>query len=258
MARIVTNEELARAIALGPTSPVYLLADMRTVVKTSPAIRVTEAHTMKFVRVLTNIPVPEVYNVYEDEASGHTRIVMEYIDGVSLDLAWPTMTEEAKESVVRQLRGYWDELRKIEGCFIGGVDSSACDDHFFSSMDLWEYGPFKNEDEFNLGLVRAWTKERDDPRTHLVARMWLNTMKGHKIVMTHGDFAADNILVRGDKVVGILGWAYAGFYPEYWEFCKAHWCTDLASPWIQEGVIERVLDPYYQELALILHTERFW
>ena len=161
--------------------------------------------------------------------------------------------------MVKQLRSYFDELRQIKGSFIGAVYGSACDDQFFSD-DLWAYGPYKDEVEFNQGLVKAWTKYKaDDPYTLLLVNILLNGMQGHGIVLTHGDFAARNILVRGSEVVGILDWDFAGFYPEYWEFCKAHWRTEWHSPRVKEGLLERVLDPYYPEVSLILNTsDKVW
>ncbi|KAK4044732.1 kinase-like domain-containing protein [Parachaetomium inaequale] len=258
MGRLTTKEELAQATRFGPFCPVYLLADNKTIVKTGKTIRATEAHTMRFVREHTTMPVPEVYSVYEDEESGAVRIVMEYIQGTNLGHAWETLTEEEKESVVQQLRGYFDELRQIKGSFIGSVDGSACDDQFFSD-DLWAYGPYKNEAEFNKGLVKAWTKDRDDPHTRLLVKTLLHVGQGHEIVMTHGDFAARNILVQGSKVVAILDWEFSGFYPEHWEFCKALWRTEWEAPWVKEGLLERVLDPYYPEVSLILNTSyKFW
>lgn len=50
------------------------------------------------------------------------------------------------------------------------------------------------------------------------------------IVFTHGDLAACNILVtRGanPSVAAIIDWAQAGWYPSYWEWCKAKWVDDM-------------------------------
>lgn len=44
------------------------------------------------------------------------------------------------------------------------------------------------------------------------------------IVLTHNDLCPPNILLsRGPnpKVVGILDWGQSGWYPSYWEYCKA-------------------------------------
>lgn len=46
------------------------------------------------------------------------------------------------------------ELRSIKGDFIGSVDGTACEDPVFCA-DLGAFGPYKTEDEFNDGLIRA-------------------------------------------------------------------------------------------------------
>jgi thiamine kinase-like enzyme len=38
------------------------------------------------------------------------------------------------------------------------------------------------------------------------------------IVFAHGDIAARNILVRDGRIVALLHWEHAGWYPEYWEY----------------------------------------
>ncbi|KAJ4319273.1 hypothetical protein N0V84_006464 [Fusarium piperis] len=258
MDRIVTKQELAEATQFGPFCAARLLADGETIVKTSENTRVAEAETMKFVRQHTSIPVPKVYNVYKDEESGFVRIVMEYVHGKRLDEAWVEFTDAEKESVIQQLRRHFNELRQIKGSFIGSVDGSACDDQFFSD-DLGAYGPYKDEAEFNQGLVKAWSTGRDDPFTILLCKLQLEVMKDHEIVMTHNDFAPRNIIVRGSTVVAILDWEFSGFYPEYWEYCKALWRPPWDSLWIKDGLVEQVLDPYLKEVAVILHTSyRIW
>jgi hypothetical protein len=46
-------------------------------------------------------------------------------------------------------------------------------------------------------------------------------LQNHNIILTHGDFAGWKVLVRGSKVVAILGWEFASKNPEYWEYLKA-------------------------------------
>ena len=45
--------------------------------------------------------------------------------------------------------------------------------------------------------------------------------KHHKTVFTHGDVSGSNILVKGGKVVVLIDFEMAGFYPEYWEYTTA-------------------------------------
>ena len=71
----------------------------------------------------------------------------------------------------------------------------------------------------------------------------------HSIVFSHGDMHAHNILIQDGHVVGILDWEMAGWYPEYWEWCKALW----AENWEMEGwctSLKEFLQPYDYEYAL--------
>ena len=44
----------------------------------------------------------------------------------------------------------------------------------------------------------------------------------HRVVFTHGDFKAHNILVDDEgHISGFLDWECTGWYPEYWEFATA-------------------------------------
>jgi hypothetical protein len=48
-----------------------------------------------------------------------------------------------------------------------------------------------------------------------------------QIVLTHGDLLLRNILVRDAKVLAILDWEMAGYFPEYWEYVKSHMVAGL-------------------------------
>jgi aminoglycoside phosphotransferase (APT) family kinase protein len=59
-----------------------------------------------------------------------------------------------------------------------------------------------------------------------------------------------NILIRDGHVVGILDWEMAGWYPEYWEWCKALWAE---KSWEMEGwctSLKEFLQPYNYEYAV--------
>ncbi|OTA94094.1 hypothetical protein M434DRAFT_394996 [Hypoxylon sp. CO27-5] len=252
MARLVSQSELEKAEKFGQFVPVYKL-DSKTIVKSSTRTRLVEAETMRFVRQHTSIPVPEVYNAYKDEESGHTRIIMEFVEGVELEEAWDKYSDAEKELVIDQLRSYMAELRQIKGSFIGAIDGSWCDDHYFDD-EVGGYGPFKTEADFNSGIVRAMKKDRPYVHVDITCNLWQEIMKGHEIVLTHNDFAPRNILVQGSKVVAILDWELSGFYPEYWEYCKALRRPDWQSGWIKERVLDRILDTWPKELAMVWCT----
>lgn len=129
----------------------------------------SETETMRFVRERTTIPIPQVHNAYVDDESGMVRIVMEFIEGENLDSAWDNYTDAEKESVISQLRGYMEELRQIKGFFIGSVDNSWCNDHYFDDK-RGAYGPpFASEAEFDRGISQALKEAKLKTGSNLTA-----------------------------------------------------------------------------------------
>lgn len=134
-----TQEDLANATTFGDFIPVYKV-DAKPVVKTGDSVRLAEAAAMRLVREKTTIPVPEVYNAYHDNTTGHVRIVMEFIEGDCLTDTWDQFDAEQKGCILQQLHDMFAQLRNIKGTFIGSVDESACEDPLFDE-DIGKYGP---------------------------------------------------------------------------------------------------------------------
>lgn len=49
---------------------------------------------------------------------------------------------------------------------------------------------------------------------------WTTTTTFKAPVFTHGDINPRNIVVRDNKIVALLGWSCAGWYPQWWEYVK--------------------------------------
>lgn len=250
-ARVITAEELARATRFGEFVPVYKV-DAQTVVKTGESVRLTEAATMKLVGSKTTIPVPEIYNAYTDPSTGHVRIVMEFVEGDCLVDVWHKYDAEQKREVLEQLRDYFSQLHDIKGLFIGSVDGTPCEDPLFDD-DIGAYGPYKDEAAFNLGIVTALKNTLTSGWVDTICDMVL-ALKGHEVVLTHGDLSPRNILVQGSKVVAVLDWEMSGYYPEYWEYVKALYRPAWEEDWIKDRAVNKVLEPYLMEMAVFQHV----
>ncbi|KAM4065193.1 phosphotransferase enzyme family protein [Hirsutella rhossiliensis] len=75
-------------------------------------------------------------------------------------------------------------------------------------------------------------------------------------VFTHGDLNPFNILVRGDQVVGIIDWEFAGWYPYYWEYTSAWYGNRIRQSWQQ--TIDRFLEPCPEELKMEITRQKWW
>jgi aminoglycoside phosphotransferase (APT) family kinase protein len=78
-------------------------------------------------------------------------------------------------------------------------------------------------------------------------------LSGHEVVLTHGETSLRKISDRDGKIVSILDWEMAGYYPEYWEYVKALYRPGWESGWINDMAVDRVLQPYLMELAVFHH-----
>ncbi|KAI1948751.1 hypothetical protein LOZ12_003625 [Ophidiomyces ophidiicola] len=176
--------------------------DEHTVAKLCPPAQLVEAVAMQLVRSKTSVPVPRVYNAYVDDSTSRGVILMEYIHGDVLTDVWDKLDPCQRANIISQLRQFMDELHAIKG-----------------------FGPYKTEEELNNGIVRALQLSISDTWVDRVGRM-VKPIPSHEIVFSHADLSPQNIIVRGDKVLALLDWEMAGFYPAYWDYIKALYRPD--------------------------------
>ena len=162
---------------------------------------------------LSGIPVPRMHS---HSASGSkVTIKMDFVEGETLAEKWPDMSADQKSDMARQLRVILTALRSLEPDSPGihSCDGGAVTE-LRSHFD-YEGGPFSNEAAFNDWLVDGLHEAtpvmlREECRRRL--------RSDHRITFAHGDLAPHNIIVKDSKVVALVDWEYAGWYPEYWDF----------------------------------------
>ncbi|KAI1124012.1 kinase-like domain-containing protein [Nemania abortiva] len=167
-----------------------------------------EATVLRFIKANTTIPVPEVFS------SDWDRITMEYIEGQTLRQAWLVLTPEQRLDILDQLRGYIAQLRALKGTQIGRLDGQGA--VIPSIMPRSSHGPFATIAEFHDWLVKP--PMRLDSQSTYWYEITTQLREDFPIVFTHSDIAGRNIIVRDGKIVALLDWEYAGWYPEYWDY----------------------------------------
>lgn len=110
-----------------------------------------------------------------------------------------------------------------------------------------EVGPFHNTLAFNDWVQLAalpgfpMSERPPDPYRSLLPDKC-------SIYFTHGDLHLGNIIVSGTpgsrKVVGILDWEQAGWYPEYWEYCKLLIPGPCNHEWRESGWADMIMANY--------------
>ncbi|KAK3360735.1 hypothetical protein B0T25DRAFT_447457 [Lasiosphaeria hispida] len=237
------RSEAARLFELGhfpvaATSRLVPFASLGLLVKYGVDVSATEAKCLLLLKRLLSdsVPVPEVFGWRKD---GEEKFIyMELPEGMLLADRWLWMGEGERTMVCEELKGMvreWRRLRQGGREIIGSIDNSPLRDDIFNppdgSMKLPPAGPFPDVANFHSYFVatavavsecrQAGTKTgRVDYKPHHLLPDKV------PIVFTHGCLHPRNVVVsRGPnpRVVSIIGWDQAGWYPAYWELCKARW-----------------------------------
>lgn len=172
-----------------------------------------------------DLPIPESLGVAS--INGTKYHFMTFIEGVSLDKIWSSLTIPMKQSVRTQLADLFHRLRAIPlppDPAIGSGDPPRCKD--FRRQVRIAAAKIYTERDFNQFLLSN-PSAHDRGICHFYFRMLMSRMRtDHRLCMTHGDLRPANIIVKrvanGEiEIGGLINWEGSGVYPEYWEFVRA-------------------------------------
>lgn len=188
--------------------------------------------------------MPQVYATYY--VDGRLYIEMEYVRRETLQAAWiGHLSSAAKKAVVEELAGYIEQLRSLEPPqkeMVASAESKPCLDYRIGYTPV---GPFPNHEEFHSFL--RGHNPLDDCTQVFGESVTLCHARQYRTLFAHADVCKRNIIVRDDNVVAIVDWQFAGWYPEYWEYTKAHYGLLDVPDWYAE--FRRCVTRYDDELA---------
>ncbi|KAL6705662.1 hypothetical protein ACN47E_006451 [Coniothyrium glycines] len=232
------------------------------VVKYGVQVDPIEGQTMLFLAQSTLVPIPRIYAIFQSAAKDTTYIVMERIEGSSLDLEWPRMDCASKQAVTLQLRSMFEEIRKLPSpggyCSIGR--QGLPDGLFWTSDPANPYaGPFDTETELNSALILKYKEcGLSMHKASYYTRTFASVFQGHEPTFSHADFQRKNIIMRTPMPqtdgthpeLVIIDWEFSGWYPSYWEYARAifacgRWDDDW-NDWVDE-----MLEPFRNEYAWV-------
>lgn len=254
-----------------PRATPVIFEDLNLVVKCGHHVKVEEALCQRMVhKILANrVPVPEVYGWKVEE--GFVFIYMELIQGDPLCDRWDHLSDLDRKSICHQLHEIVSSLRQVEQdptdpfigtCFlidrymrvllksiIGSITRRHLLDYVFE--DKPRGGPFKSIKEFNDWFselpqhrLPESLKYQDPYRPFLP--------DSGTIKLTHGDLHQGNIMISTTsppRVLAVIDWAHSGWYPEYWEYCKALYTSSCEGDW-RNVWIPKFLDTYTTEFNI--------
>lgn len=141
-----------------------------------------EAASLRYIRDMTNIPVPTVYCDFEDDQAYY--LITEYIQGVGMS----ELREEQKTMVLEELNQHLVTLKNLRSRHIGGP----------SGIVVPPYRVTRSTENDHWALQSS---ETDD------------------YAFCHNDLSQQNIIVNPEtlKIKAIIDWEYSGFYPDFFE-----------------------------------------
>jgi aminoglycoside phosphotransferase (APT) family kinase protein len=175
-----------------------------------------EAQNLRFLKENTTIPVPELVLEYND----NDRYFMqtERIAGTTLHSAWPSLSQNQKETIAEQTAHYLSQLRGLQSSSLQSIDNQPLYSSFLFLDGYGKpYGPLLSDDELWAALLPVLGKLPEKIRMRFRNQMPV----ARPYTFTHGDLSAVNIMVKDGNVTGILDWENSGYFPVWWEFTCA-------------------------------------
>ncbi|OJD10260.1 hypothetical protein ACJ73_09862 [Blastomyces percursus] len=149
---------------------------------------------------------------------------MDHIQGTDLETLWMRgLKPKEKETILNDIATILTQLRTLhppkEGVVASAQGGAILDYRIGSRL----VGPFQSHSSF-----------------HSFFTEWRSTGK------RGSDLAPRNIIIRNGRIVGVVGWALAGWYPEYWDLTKAYYTSFKMPDWPES--IKLKLPSYADEL----------
>ncbi|KAH9923384.1 hypothetical protein B0H21DRAFT_814943 [Amylocystis lapponica] len=174
-----------------------------------------EATNMEYVRTHTTIPVPQ------PRYSNLSRwLVMDLIDGQSLNECWHTLSPFMQFRIACTLRTYVSQLRRLTSDVPGWKAGETFSGILFEERKC---GPFPSSERFQRwcevvahsgwGKLVRYHKYNDlpiPPPPVIGDSRW-------NLVFAHTDLSPSNIVLAKDGTLWIIDWADAGFFPVWLE-----------------------------------------
>ncbi|KAJ5690400.1 hypothetical protein N7462_004792 [Penicillium macrosclerotiorum] len=200
-----------------PRAAPVKLPSLGLFIKYGSRVFVTEAKTQQWLHTILKgrVPIPEVFGWTEDD--GQTFIYMALVDGDMLMDRWESLDEKERQCICHELNYMVQQWREVSiphnasESYIGSLDNASLQDIFL--LDHPECaGPWRGAD-----AVQKFQDACDIKASNTIP-----------VRFSHADLLPPNILLTpgpSPKVAAIIDWAQAGWYPAYWEYCKARWIT---------------------------------
>ena len=180
-----------------------------------------ELEAMRYVAENTSIPVPKIHSTHILDFFFY--IEMEFVEGTDLAVAWMTeglLSERDKETIFEDIRDHICQLRELAPPKQDIVFSALQHEVRDCRMGSRLFGPLSQDDSHSS--LRGNLRIESCAKSFGEEAAKFHT-QSYRTCFTHADLIPRNIIVRGGRVVAIIDLAFSWWYPEYWEYTKAHY-----------------------------------
>ncbi|KMU81530.1 hypothetical protein CISG_09092 [Coccidioides immitis RMSCC 3703] len=235
-----TRFRIARSI-FGSLGPTVVKVGRKHVIK-GPC-QLPELEALLYISEHTTIPVPRVRCTYN--GPGGIYIMMDHIQGTDLETLWLRgLKPKEKETIINDIAAILTQLRTLhppkEGVVASAQGGAILDYRIGSQL----VGPFQSHSSFHSFL-------RGGVPLETTAKVFGEDIaschsNNYQTFFSHSDLAPRNIIIRNGRIVGVVDWALAGWYPEYWDLTKAYYTSFKIPDWPES--IKFKLPSYADEL----------
>ncbi|KAG5787589.1 hypothetical protein H9Q69_013335 [Fusarium xylarioides] len=211
-----------------------------------------EFETLQLIRSQTQIPVPRPLDLLSDTEASY--LLTATLPGQRLGSYMDILSDHDLEIFASDIQRHLTQLRSISRHGtpkheITNAIGGPCYDYRIVAAHNYDkergdfYGPFTDEEDINNTL-----------RTPALPNIFHSM--GHEIVFTHSDINMRNILVHNGRISGIVDWENSGWFPDYWEYTKAHYVTKLNKRWL--AVVDQVFETFGDFRNDLAIERRLW
>ena len=168
------------------------------------------------------IRVPQVFRTVTAASIQESFIIMERVDGTTLEEAWPNLSWITTVKLALQLRRFVSVMRSQTSPTAGALVTGKCNSFFL--QDHYRL-PIRSTPADMWSFIEFWVGFISTPNVVQAMRSGarISSKKGvppmpSTFVLTHHDLAPRNMLVDRHNQLWIVDWEYAGWYPRFFEY----------------------------------------
>jgi len=198
-----------------------------------------ESLALDLVRARTTIPVPRVRRCFRRR--GNRFIVMDYIEGETLDKCWARLPLWRKAIVAWKLRSYVRQLRSIRfrsvempGPLGDGPQLCEGEEYFFSVKDAGPFATYEALAEWYNGRARVTRKHAPPAMRKEVIEPFDDSQP---LTFCHLDLGMHNIILDKVGTLWLIDWGRSGFYPPWFEFVAARRYRGRYPSWLWDYLV---------------------